>query len=124
MKRLALIIMIFFTFTIHAASIVINLHHTESKFQIRLPSNPSTGYQWTLKNYNQTLLNVVSTQFNPGPSKLIGAEGTTIYTFEVAKGVIPPRMTPLVFFYARSWEQDKGTTQTVIVNFEGTTSPI
>lgn len=105
---------------LQAAATVINLTPTQDTFQVTLPSNPTTGYQWSIKSYDQTLLNLVSSKFIQPQTKLMGAGGTMLYTFELKKGVNPPKLTSLVFSYARPWEAEKGSLQTVTVNFEKT----
>ncbi|WP_207386015.1 protease inhibitor I42 family protein [Legionella gresilensis] len=98
----------------------INLKPTDTQFQVILPANPTTGYQWTLHNYDRSLLRLVSNQFNPPNSKLMGAGGQTVFTFEIIHGAVTPGVTSLVFSYARSWENQGGTSQTVTVRFRDT----
>ncbi|MGQ3887714.1 protease inhibitor I42 family protein [Legionella sp. CNM-1927-20] len=98
----------------------INLKPHDTQFQVVLPANPTTGYQWTLHNYDRSLLRLVSNQFIRPNSKLMGARGATVFTFEIIHGAVTPSVTSLVFSYARPWENQGGTSQTVTVRFQDT----
>ncbi|KTC74704.1 secreted protein [Legionella birminghamensis] len=91
---------------------------SQSRFVISLPSNPTTGYSWTLKNYNSNLFKLLSSQFHPLKPKLIGSGGKTVFVFQVLKGVKLPVRSTFEFFYARPWEPENGRTQKVRVNFQ------
>ncbi|STX51638.1 secreted protein [Legionella busanensis] len=98
----------------------INLKPTDTQFQVILPANPTTGYQWTLHNYDRSLLRLVSNQFNPPNSELMGAGGQTVFTFEIINGAVTPSVTSLIFSYARPWENQGGRSQIVTVRFRDT----
>jgi inhibitor of cysteine peptidase len=69
--------------------------------QVRLPSNPTTGYQWTSTALRAGPLRETGTPtFVRSPSKLLGAGGTQVFTY---RGVAPGTVH-LSFNYARSWE--------------------
>ena len=67
-----------------------------------LPSNPSTGYSWSLlKNPNQAIIKKVS-QVMEGPKEPIpGAGGEEHWKFQA----LVPGETRLVLVYKRAWEK-------------------
>lgn len=71
-------------------------------FTISLDSNPTTGYRWGLAQpLDETVLHLVHSAYQRGPSGLMGAGGVETWTFlPVCAGV-----TVLDFAYWRPWEQ-------------------
>jgi len=100
-----------------ADAIVYHLDNTDTTFQVTLPANPTTGYQWSLKTFDSGLLRLVSSKYIPPETKLIGAGGNMVYNFELINGAKIPKMTSLVFNYAQPWQSEKATIQTVTVTF-------
>ncbi|WP_347251285.1 protease inhibitor I42 family protein [Legionella sp.] len=98
----------------------INVNPKQSKFQITLPSNPTTGYQWTVTQYDKFFLQLISSQYIAPQSNLIGAGGQMSFTFELVEGKSYPATTAINLKYARPWEPENGTAKTVTVNFQST----
>jgi len=78
------------------------------RFEVRLASNPSTGYSWALRGgADGKVVRLVGSTFVPpappasGPAP-VGQEGNEVFTFE---GVAAGRAT-IEFAYARPWEKD------------------
>ena len=94
-----------------------NVDAKQAQFQVTLPSNPTTGYQWTVKEYDKSLLQLVGSQYSAGQTKLIGAGGNMVFTFKLASEQALPLNTKIVFIYARPWESGKGALKTVTVHF-------
>ena len=71
-------------------------------FTVSLMSNPSTGYQWQVVEYNKKFVEPVgSPKYTPKGSSA-GAPGTETFTFRgVAEG-----KTHIKFEYRRPWEKD------------------
>lgn len=71
-------------------------------FTITLPSNPSTGYSWTLADSgDKTLLQLVSEDFQPGTdSRLVGQAGTSSWKFTALQS----GTTQIKLVYSRLWE--------------------
>lgn len=69
--------------------------------EVRLPSNPTTGYRWTAGTLSSTPLRQKrAPAFVPSKSGLMGAGGTQVFTYDgVAAGT-----APLSFAYSRPWE--------------------
>lgn len=69
--------------------------------EVRLPSNPTTGYQWTSnKLHKGPLREARPPAFQVPTSNLLGAGGTQVFSY---RGVAPGTVR-LSFDYARSWE--------------------
>ena len=97
--------------------VTIQVESGEKSFQVALPSNPTTGYQWTVIKYDTGLLKLLSSVHKPSRSKLIGSGGTSVFSFELLSNVAVPETTLLEFRYARPWEKGSGTNKTVTVRF-------
>ena len=68
--------------------------------EIRLPSNPSTGYRWALVEPSTDLLTLLDHDFTAARSELMGAPGEERWSFQaVRKGA-----GELRFEYRRPWE--------------------
>ena len=101
-----------------AAPMVINVPAAATTFSVVLPSNPTTGYRWSLTRYDKHLLKLVSSQYTAAKTRLIGAGGSMTFYFRLVSGVSVPPDTSLVFHYARPWESDQGEPRTVTVRFQ------
>jgi inhibitor of cysteine peptidase len=77
------------------------------EFTITIQSNPTTGYSWSLKDYDYNLISPVSSKYYPPVNKkLIGAGGYEKWTFRVKpQGFIVPQTTSLTLIYSRPWDQ-------------------
>lgn len=83
-------------------------------FSLRLKSNPSTGYQWFLREYDADLIQPVSQHYVPGDANLIGTPGYDIWTFKVKPAAFSvPQQTVIRLIYARAWQGAEGSTQIV-----------
>ena len=90
----------------------------QSSFEITLPANPTTGYQWTIKSFDKKLLRLVSSQYLRPKSALVGAGGRMTFRFSLNKTVQRPTFTLVKLIYARPWEPTKGTMKVLRVNFD------
>ena len=71
--------------------------------QVRLPSNPTTGYSWTVAaNAPSVLAAVGEPKFEPAAKPLPGAAGTQTFAFRVVGG----GAAFLELVYARPFEKD------------------
>jgi len=69
-----------------------------------LPSNPSTGYQWQLmKPLAESTVKLVSNEYRPSQSGLVGAGGQEIWIFRT----LGPGEAEIVLGYLRPWEKGK-----------------
>ena len=72
------------------------------QFDIRLPSNPTTGYRWQVGGkLNMRIVRLVDTRYEPTAPAPLGAGGTEIFTFVgVAQG-----SAKIQLVYLRPWEK-------------------
>ena len=82
---------------------------------IALESNPTTGYTWRVAGrIDQAIVGLISSDYEPSPSPVLGAGGRQRWTFRV----VGRGTTTLRFDYARPWELTSpvnSTTFTVVV---------
>lgn len=91
----------------------ITVKANQPTFIIKLKSNPTTGYEWSV-NYNNKLLKVryaFESPYDPTQKRqMLGAPGYGVWTFElvpqprVALAII--KTTDIQFSYQRSWEKE------------------
>ena len=75
------------------------------RIMIALPANPTTGFQWTLTNYDKSLLTFIRSQYVKPHTRRIGAGGEMQFIFSPTNAVNHPKSTTLLFRYARPWER-------------------
>jgi inhibitor of cysteine peptidase len=81
------------------------------EFIITLQSNPGTGYQW-IPTFNTTILNLVSHDYKPASTTLLGSPGTDVFTFKaINHGTDTVKM-----IYKRSWEKESVQEKIFLVN--------
>ncbi|MFO7907867.1 MAG: protease inhibitor I42 family protein [Planctomycetota bacterium] len=75
------------------------------KLMIRLESNPTTGFRWSVSDVDQNILRVIDQKYEPAEedSGKLGSGGHTTFTFQ-AKGT---GETGLELEYSRPWEGAK-----------------
>lgn len=97
--------------------ISMNVSKDQHSFVVTLAANPTTGYQWSVIQFDKQLLKLNSSAYQNPSTQLIGAGGSMLFTFKIKKTSYPDS-TKLKFKYARPWEKEgTGTIQTVIVHF-------
>lgn len=89
----------------------------EPSFVVTLAANPTTGYEWSVVQFDKKLLSLDDSHFEKPKTNLIGAGGQMHFTFSLHQGVHCPASTAIQFRYARSWEPNSGTMKTVTVRF-------
>jgi inhibitor of cysteine peptidase len=99
------------------ANQIIVVSAVKPSFMLQLKANPTTGYSWSTQNYNKKLLSLMSYQYLPPNSKLIGAGGISVWTFKVTPiGLQQTMSTKINLLYARPWNlKDNPTWVTFIV---------
>jgi len=85
-------------------------------FTVSLPSNPSTGYTWTI-DYDYALLRAEEANFEQTPTQSIrvGAGGSSAFVFTP----IGPGKTTIRFVYKRPWENIVAETRAYYVEISG-----
>lgn len=94
-----------------------NINSNETSFVVTLSANPTTGYQWSVVQFDKSLLTLSSSQYQRSQTNLIGSGGQMLFTFTLNKGKSYPSKTTMQFKYARSWEHNSGSVKNVTVNF-------
>ncbi len=83
---------------------------------ITLPSNPTTGFTWSIQKYDTNLLKLVSQKYTPPNSHLMGAPGIQQYTFQAIKtGFTVTQVGHVVLKYARQWTTVGSAPKTFVV---------
>lgn len=94
-----------------------NVNKNDAQFSVELKSNPTTGYQWFVKSYDQNLIKLESNQYIPGVPQRVGSGGKNIFTFKMVGKNYPPQ-TKIMFEYKRPWEKGgERESQVVEINF-------
>ena len=105
--------------TVTANTVTMTVDSSTPQFVVTLPSNPTTGYQWTVTTYYKKTLQLTRSTYLPPQTKLMGAGGQMTFTFAPIKGKAYPSSTKMTFTYARPWEHNKtGMVKQVTVNFK------
>lgn len=74
-------------------------------FIIKLISNPTTGYSWFLKDYDQTMIKPVKHEYHSPKQEMPGAPGYELWVFRVkSEALSVPRRSVIKMVYARPWE--------------------
>ncbi len=112
---------IFFSLTAcsaHEDEQVVNANMKNGSFSVVLPANPTTGFQWSVVQYDTNLLTLDSSNFEKPHTNLIGAGGQMHYTFKLIPGKKYPGSTIIQFKYSRAWEPQSAVMKTVKVNLK------
>ena len=123
-KWFILIISCFFYTNIYAAKVSpvsytedqLNIIVTkdQSQFVIQLKSNPTTGYNWFLRDYDAKLITPLKYKYEAPNNKIMGASGSDTWTFSVKPtAFIVPQMMQIRFIYTRPWETQEEVKQLV-----------
>lgn len=119
MKIILSALLVAWSFLIHAEEAI---HVTADKslpqFRVKLPANPTTGYQWRVLNYDKQLFALANQTYVAPKTNRMGAGGITVFTFMLRPGHDYPQNTNMVFKYARSWEAKSGIIKKIIVHFK------
>ncbi len=97
--------------------LTLDVNVSSPNFEVTLPANPTTGFQWSVVHYNKKLLTLSNSYYEQPKTKLIGASGQMHFIFTLQKGKNYPASTDILFKYARSWEPSSATTRNIKVNF-------
>lgn len=84
---------------------------------VTLPANPTTGFQWSVVQFDKKVLSLSRSNFERPKTNLIGAGGQMNFTFLVLKTKNYPKSTKIELKYARSWEPKSAVTKQVTINF-------
>ncbi|MCF8230274.1 MAG: protease inhibitor I42 family protein [Bacteroidales bacterium] len=94
-----------FTMNDNGRTVEFSLH---SQFQIKLVGNPSTGYTWSVSDYDNNVLRQIGEAKFEAQDKMIGSPGTYTFTFET----IAAGETTLKLDYLRKFEAEQEAEKT------------
>lgn len=104
---------------VHASgAMTVHVSRADSSFVIKLPANPTTGYRWAVTRFDKTLLDLTAQQYVAPKTRMMGAGGNALFTFQVRPGETYPKSTTMLFSYARSWEPSSAAVTKVTVQFD------
>lgn len=106
-----------------ASGAMIRVGADQSQFVVKLAANPTTGYQWSVKDYNKNCLSIKESHYVAPKNQMIGAGGQMIFTFNNLHGQKACSSTTILFTYARPWESKRGLVKKVIVQFTPKNKP-
>lgn len=93
----------------------------ERTFTVHLKSNPTTGYQWYLRDYHTKMMMPIAHRFVAAEEKLIGSGGVEEWEFRVSdQAMAYPHQLTLRMIYARP---SQGTEASTTVVFRVSTHP-
>jgi inhibitor of cysteine peptidase len=84
------------------------------KLEIKLSSNPTTGYNWEIVQIDSAIVQQVGDVEYKSYSKRIGSGGVNTYTFQAAS----EGKTHLTLIYHRSFEKDTPPIETFDLDIE------
>jgi inhibitor of cysteine peptidase len=86
----------------------IELTKNNSSYVLHLPSNITTGYQWSVLSMDEKVITVKSHHYIAPETKLIGAGGQEEWIFEATPDAFGKQQSTMVrMIYARPWELAK-----------------
>lgn len=98
-------------------NITLHANLLENKFEIKLKSNPTTGYQWTVLNYDKNKFKFLGHKYIAPSSRLMGAGGVSVFSFSLISGQSYPKSTEIDFVYSQKWSPSTAMAKKIIVKF-------
>ncbi|MDF1757201.1 MAG: protease inhibitor I42 family protein [Legionellaceae bacterium] len=102
----------------YGCSVNVEKDPKKAEYTVSLPANSTTGFQWSIVEYDKSLFELINGQYLTSKIGVIGAGGTMIYTFKLLKQKHYPKTSKMKFKYARSWEPESAIYKEVTVNIE------
>lgn len=108
-------LLLFFTLPIFAdptpiyteANTTITQNSNQPTFIIQLKSNRTTGYSWSLENYDEQAIQLLQHRYLPPTQMIAGAAGIEKWTFRLTKDAFAtPKTFSIALVYKRPWEKD------------------
>lgn len=93
----------------------IRLTNDQQTLEVSLPANPTTGYQWYAQSYDHELLSLQDYRYVSPNSKLMGAGGTALFSFNIDPSFYSaPQTTTISFIYQRPWSPGQNTSSATV----------
>jgi len=87
---------------------------TNQTFEIVLPSNPTTGYSWSLHIDQPLVVRTISDQYVADSSGRVGVGGNTTWLLDTGNS----GTAALTFSYNRSWEKEIPPSRVVVFTID------
>ena len=97
---------------------VVNLSSRSEHLILKLPANPTTGYQWRVKSYDHTLFALTKSQYHASSTQRIGSGGEMVFVFTCLHAESIPKSTNIQFEYARPWTKNGSTLKDIKIKFQ------
>jgi inhibitor of cysteine peptidase len=93
------------------------VHANQPSFSILIKANPTTGYNWVYDaDRSNALVQAVSYEYKAANTKMMGAPGHDVWTFEVQKQAFAvPTTMKVTLVYARPWEMKAANKMVITV---------
>ena len=100
-------------------ALAVRVDKNKTSFSVTLPANPTTGFQWTVKQYDKKLLKIQASHYSASSTKRMGAGGDMTFIFSRLPDKSHSKSTTILFRYARSWEPaTSGTLKRIKIYFK------
>jgi inhibitor of cysteine peptidase len=94
----------------------VTLDKSQRVFRVNLPSNPTTGFSWFLKDYDDRLIEPVKHQFTAAQGGQVGVGGVDTWTFKANRTAFDvPHLTQISFIYAQPWNMESASDNVITV---------
>ena len=87
----------------------------QDDFTVTLPANPTTGFKWSLVEFDKNLFELKNHQYFSSKVGVLGAGGSMLYTFKLKKPMKCPCKSLIKFKYSRPWEPDDAIMRSINV---------
>lgn len=96
-----------------AQSETISIAKGQKEIVIKIPGNPTTGFQWQVKQYDENLFELKASGYLPPDNQRIGAGSVYQFVFTILKPL--HQKTSITLEYKRPWEKKSGSVKTYLV---------
>lgn len=100
------------------ATMNITADATATSFVVRLSANPTTGYQWSVIDYDRAHFDLIKSEYVGASNPRIGQGGEMVFYFKYKVDVTLPSSTSILFSYSRFFEPGSGYKQRVNIVFK------
>jgi len=113
MKQWFALVSLFFATLASAGSQTITVMPGQTQLVIKLAGNPTTGYVWAAKDYDQATFEITGNGYLPEKTDRVGAGGTYQFIFKILQPV--QGQQKIVLELKRPWEKKAVMTKTYLV---------
>ncbi len=114
-KKIWLALLSFFCInTAYAQTQTLNVLENQKELTIQIPGNPTTGYVWSVKQYDKNMFQLTGSGYLRPDSKLIGAGGVYQFIFKILCPL--KKQLTITFELKRPWEKEAVQIKTFLVS--------